>query len=465
MSAQRIGRECRRVLARRVPVMLRRLALLALGGACPADEPALPEVAPPPVVAAACPAGPVPAAFAPSIDATLEQASFWIARTSEATRVLASTEQLATLRERDRGRPGFARDPWDVGPESAQLLAEATTMLDDWARAQGELMTEEPNAIATARAHVAGAQEVDHARLVVVQTQLYCTPLSGALLRAPFDPDFDRNLCTTLHPGELVRVLARADAGRWLLVDAGHTVGWVRPAGLGPRLAENDRVAWRTGDRVWSLRDDVRTKGGVPVRLGVGLPLVRRDDEGLHVRVATSTGVGEDVIDATAAITIGFAPLTKQAVLTTIFAQIGARYGWGGKDGGRDCSQLLRDALVPFGLSLPRHSSLQVQGGTTTIDVSELSEADKLAAIDRAAKRGIVLLYMPGHIMLDLGAHEGRRFAISAIAEFLVPCPDGSGDTLHRIDRVAVTDLEVGRGSARGAFIERITTLAVIGSG
>ena len=69
---------------------------------------------------------------------------------------------------------------------------------------------------------------------------------------------------------------------------------------------------------------------------------------------------------------------------------------------------------------------------------------------------------MPGHIMLDVGAARGRRWSISAIAEFLVPCPEG-GETVHRLDRVALTDLELGRGSSRGAFIDRITTLAVFG--
>jgi hypothetical protein len=456
-------RECRRIAARRVRVGLRpSFALLAGIVACHADEPSLPE--PPPIVEAAhCEPGPVPAAFAPGIDATLEQAEPWIASAIDPDRVLLDAAQLAALRERDRGRTGFARDPWDVAAESEQLLREATAMLEGWA--QSELVTEQPHAIARALEIVANAQPVDHARLVVVQTQLYCTPLVGALLRAPFDPEFDRNLCTTLHPGELLRVLARADAGRWLLVDAGHTVGWVHPESIGPRLSESDRITWRTGERVLSLRDDVRTQGGVPVRVGVGLPLVRRDDAGIRVRIATAEGLGEDALAASSAVTIGPHALTRRDVLATIFAQIGAPYGWGGRDGGRDCSQLLRDVLVPFGVALPRHSSLQAVAGTTSIDVTGLSEADKLAAIDLAAQHGLVLLYMPGHIMLDIGVHEGKRFAISSIAEFLVPCADGLGDTLYGIDRVAVTDLEVGRGSARGAFVERITTLAVLGPG
>jgi hypothetical protein len=305
-------------------------------------------------------------------------------------------------------------------------------------------------------------QPVDHGRLVVEQTQLHCAPMDTAMLRTPErDPAFDRNACTTLHPGELVRVHARADAGRWLLVDAGHTTGWVRPAGLSDRISEDARTAWRDAEHVWALRDDVKTAGGVPLRMGVALPLVRQDATAITVHIATHAGPAEDTIARTPSVTIGHAPLRRRAVLDAAFAQIGAPYGWGGRAGARDCSQFLRDTFAPFGVELPRHSSVQALAGFTTIDVAGWSAADKLAEIDRVGKTGLVLEYMPGHIMLDVGAKDGKRWSISSIAEFLVPCASGEGDTVHRLDRVALTDLETGRGSARGAFIDRITTLAV----
>jgi hypothetical protein len=182
------------------------------------------------------------------------------------------------------------------------------------------------------------------------------------------------------------------------------------------------------------------------------------------VHVAGPEGPVQDAIALDDAVAIGPVPLVRDAVLRAAFDQLGARYGWGGREGGRDCSQWLRDLLLPFGVALPRHSSQQAQAGVTTVDLRGMADADKLAAIERAASSGLVLEYMPGHVMLDLGARDGRRFSISAIAEFVTPC-EGGGETLWRLDRVAVTDLETGRGSARGAFVERITTLAVLGPG
>ena len=82
------------------------------------------------------------------------------------------------------------------------------------------------------------------------------------------------------------------------------------------------------------------------------------------------------------------------------------------------------------------------------------------AAIETWAARGIVILYMPGHVMLYLGADGEHLYAVSAISDFLTPC-DGGKDSVHALDRVAVSTLEVGRGTERTAFIERITRLVV----
>ncbi len=457
--------ECRRHGSRRGPVARPawRVFVLLGVGACGRAEPTPQPAAPPPAVAVRCEPGPLPAAFAPGVSASLERAEAFTGAADDA--VLLEAAALAQLRlAAAAGADGI--DPWrgGWGPEGAAIDARARVASYAGELARGEVVEQQRDAIAAARARVDALESVDHARLVVTQSQLYCAPIEGAVLRAPYDPAFDRNLCSTLHPGELVRVLGRSDAGAWLLVDAGHTLGWVRGATLSARLSEDDRVAWRDAPRLHALRDDVRTRAGVPLRLGVGLPLAGRDDDGsFRVRVAAATGPIDDHIAADAAVVEGYAVLTRAGVLAAAFAQIGAPYGWGGRDGGRDCSQWLRDTLVPFGITLPRHSSQQALAGVRTVDVAGLDDAAKLAAIDDAAATGLVLEYLPGHVMLDVGARDGHRFAISSIAEFLVPCDGGGGDTLYRLDRVAVTDLETGRGSARTSLLERITTLAVFG--
>ena len=158
----------------------------------------------------------------------------------------------------------------------------------------------------------------------------------------------------------------------------------------------------------------------------------------------------------------GYLALTRRHALALAFARLGDPYGWGGLGGYRDCSSLLLDVAATFDLRLGRNSSVQAQAGSTVVDVTGKSDADKLAAVRAADQRGLVLLYMPGHIMLYLGELDGKAYALSAISEYLLPCPEGGHRTV-RIDRVDVTDLERGRGTSRTSFVERITTLAVFG--
>ena len=145
-------------------------------------------------------------------------------------------------------------------------------------------------------------------------------------------------------------------------------------------------------------------------------------------------------------------------------AELDEPYGWGGTGGARDCSRYLRDLLVTFGIELARHSGVQAKLGTEQIDVKGMPDAAKRKAIADAAQRGVVLLYMPGHIMMYLGRDGGRDYAVSAISEWLEPC-EGGPDTVYRLDRVAVTTLELGRDTERTSYIERITTLVLFAPG
>jgi len=437
--------------------------VLAVACACGRTEDVPVQTPPPPPPVAACPAGPLPSVRAPNVGAEHETLAFWLARLPALDEPLVGAAELQWLRTQADTTPGGPRDPWARELTSAGALADMRVRTSSMLRelAEGTDVEQRPGALAEADARVAAADPIDHGRLVVAQTQMYCTPTDVGVYHRPIDEAFDRNLCTTLHPGELVRVLARAGAGTWWLVHAGHTVGWVREDGLSTRLREADRIAWREAATVVARHDAVHTRGGVPVRLGVALPLRGRGEDGVAVWVAGPQGPVEDVV-AAADVTVGPAELTRRELFARVFAMMGAPYGWGGRAGARDCSQTLLDVFAGFGIALGRHSSVQATQGVESIDVADMTDADKLGAIGEAAERGVVLLYMPGHVMLDVGADGDRRFAISSIAEYLEPCA-GGGETLYRLDRVAVTDLELGRGTSRGAFIERITRIAVFG--
>jgi hypothetical protein len=237
---------------------------------------------------------------------------------------------------------------------------------------------------------------------------LRCGPYEEGLYTAPVDLDFDRNRCSTMREGEPVQLLARWPNGMHL-ARTPYALGWVRGDALSSAL---------TRDEVEAMLDRGELR-----------------------------------------------PFTRRELLTEAFAMLGEPYGWGGKDGGYDCSRFLLEVFGRFGIDLPRHSSRQALAGTFGIDVSRVEDLnEKQLLVEAAARRGIVLLHFPGHIMLYLGTTEdGTPMAIHAFSEFLTSCEGLELETINRVDRVAVSDLTLGAGSSRRDFLSRITRITVLG--
>ena len=400
----------------------------------------------------------------------------WLAR-PDIDDELLDPEAIAFLNQRNVEVLGAWRDPLaDVAPRAEAVDAELAERFAHIGLrlASGEYVlgpapegTGLPGASAVdeARLRVENAIPIDVVQAVVEPIDLRCIPLAGGLYRGRIDRQFDRNQCSRLQPGELVRALRRTPDG-WLYVRAGNVVGWLEHATLAPPMTPLEARALAARPRLTVLGDLVpaETSRGerVFLRLGTGLPLV--DDAGdlYQILVPTTAGWTDAFVPKSEALREGYLALTRRHALALAFARLGDPYGWGGLGGYRDCSSLLLDVAATFDLRLGRNSSVQAQAGSTVVDVTGKSDADKLAAVRAADQRGLVLLYMPGHIMLYLGELDGKAYALSAISEYLLPCPEGGHRTV-RIDRVDVTDLERGRGTSRTSFVERITTLAVFG--
>ncbi|MBW1907017.1 MAG: C40 family peptidase, partial [Deltaproteobacteria bacterium] len=249
---------------------------------------------------------------------------------------------------------------------------------------------------------------VEEWRVVEKLEALRCGPYHGGLYTTPVDRDFDRNRCSTMREGEVVQLLARWPNGMHL-ARTPYALGWVSTEALSSPLDRNV----------------------------VEARLARRERQSF----------------------------TRRALLTEAFSMLGEPYGWGGKDGGYDCSRFLLDLFGKFGIDLPRHSARQATAGTFSVDVSAVEDLnEKRLLLEAAAHRGAVLLHFPGHIMLYLGTtEEGAPMAIHAFSEFLTPCERVELETINRVDRIAVSDLSLGAGSSRRDFLSRITRITVLG--
>ena len=305
----------------------------------------------------------------------------------------------------------------------------------------------------------AGVRVEPSVHLLAEAVQVRCGPTLASFYTPSLDLRFDRNHCSTMRPHEPFQVVAEWP-GDLLLVRGGYTLGWI-PADTARSPALSEELVGSLDERATIVASV--THDGVALSAGDRAPVV--DGElllGAPGRlVRAPAGPEADT---------GLA-FTRREVLAQAFAYLDRPYGWGGTDGGRDCSRFVMDVLSRFGIAFPRFSGHQALAGSFSLDISGVdSEAERLLLLDAAWRRGVVLLHFPGHIMLYLGRdHEGRPMAIHSFAEYLEPCeeapldPTRDPETLIEVDRVTVSDLELGRGTSRTAFIERLTRVTVIG--
>ncbi|HGG58066.1 MAG TPA: hypothetical protein ENK31_09755 [Nannocystis exedens] len=470
------------------------LALIGGSGACSESRessrtidlpPSEPIAKAPSEAESACPAElPAPPSL-PGIRDEHKTLEYWLERTAEVTDLDAPVLDPGAIAEHNRLIQGESS-----GGVRHDLLApvEPQSILDSverrlsflhgrvlsgkYVNAEGKaLSSEEIQALAPI-----GRLPTLHPELRVALAPLpmLCGPRLQGLYTTSLDLAFDRNLCSMIRAQEPIQVLIPW-SDDLLLVRTGYVIGWIArsSAALSPKLRSKSeqRLFVRGPWMVASRNTELRSESGEILRLPFGgrVPRVVRGRG--EVWAATERGVVKASPTASEALVPTGRPLTRRQFLTAAFAYRGRPYGWGGYHEGRDCSRFLMDLFAGFGVDLPRHSSDQAVAGQVIEIGPGLAEEERLRIIDRAHRRGLVLLHFPNHIMLYLGRDAGGvPMVLHSFAEYLVPCtgrtaemPAGERESLVHVDRIQISDLELGRGSSRTAFIERITKVTVIG--
>jgi hypothetical protein len=252
----------------------------------------------------------------------------------------------------------------------------------------------------------------------------------------PFD--FYQN--SALPLGSPVRVIHISKDQQWGFIEHSSAMGWVRLAGL----AEVDEVfisSWKGKAPAAVLKDkvflEIGNSSGHGASSASGLPQLS-EEAGIGALLPYAQESGKKH-EQEAGLTVYFPirghdgkaclrscvlspheaapwpiPLTRQNIARLGNRMMGQPYGWGGYGGNRDCSALLRDLFVPFGLWLPRNSAAQAKYGRVTSLVGLTPEV-KEQAILRLGQPFLSLVSMPGHIALYLGSYEGRAIIFHSL--------------------------------------------------
>jgi hypothetical protein len=143
---------------------------------------------------------------------------------------------------------------------------------------------------------------------------------------------------------------------------------------------------------------------------------------------------------------------------------MGQPYGWGGMYGRRDCSAMMRDMFSAFGIWLPRNSGAQVRRGEQ-VALEGVGALAKEALILEKAEPFRSLLWMPGHIGLYIGEHEGQAAWFHNMWGLRSTLKDGS-EGRAILGRAVVTSLRPGQERAdmkpETLLIERLSAISTL---
>lgn len=250
--------------------------------------------------------------------------------------------------------------------------------------------------------------------------------------------------------------------GQWLLAENSQAAGWIPLADV----AFVDAAfmgAWQIAPLAAIIKDQVAVWPQGPEamrRTGQPAAVTAHIGSLLPMGSATRSGQMEVLIpvrDAQGRADMARLPLSAaQAAILPLPAtpgniaavggqMMGQAYGWGGIDEKRDCSAMLHDLFVPFGLWLPRNSRAQAGYGLQ-INLAGYGPQEKAAQIVKAGRPFFSLIWMPGHIGLYLGTYENKAVFFHNIWGVRTNQPGASepGTGREVIGRAVITTLRPG---------------------
>jgi len=220
---------------------------------------------------------------------------------------------------------------------------------------------------------------------------------------------FDYLQYTTLWTGTPLVVLAISKDQMWYFVESTYSKGWIKSEHIAKVSSQQIHEITQL-PKVTVMGDHVLLKGNYTnyqVHTGTLLPYDNTTKQILYpVKSVTDNQLIFDKIKTTSTLIKPFPiSFTKKNVKTILSQMLGGKYSWGGIDGGRDCSSTLKDYFTPFGIWMPRNSNKQQAIGKT-ISLEEKSANEKNELIKSQGLPFLSTLYLPGHIVLYVGANK-----------------------------------------------------------
>lgn len=298
-------------------------------------------------------------------------------------------------------------------------------------------------------------------------------PTDKPLLRDPtragegFPFDYMQN--STIAPNKPLLVSHYSKDREWVFVEASFAFGWVKAKDIAYIPSQYTKI-WQKAEQVFL------TTEGIPIysengeflfksRIGMLLALISEDEQSYSVLTISSKRANEPLYNRSRILKKdghkGALSFSEESINKIISELMKTNYGWGGMYAQRDCSSTLRDFYIPFGLWLPRNSSMQAEQGKK-ISLEHLSNKEKIQKIKKYAIPFETLLYKKGHIVLYIGTFDDEVVVFQNMWG-VQTITDGVG-TKHIVGKTVFSGLELGKNlsnfDADGSLLSNLKSMS-----
>lgn len=433
----------------------------------------------------------------PDVTEDMLNASYWSAKQQDPAAVQANRAEIDAINQAGVDGDGTALQPLRTANArfynaSEQLRVKASVendlayFMSEGARdADGNLLA---SADATAIANLCptdGAAPAIASGYAVVtkHTTMRSVPTDRAMRLTPGDADDDNLYIAALRVNEPLLVREQSTDGNFYLCTSSFLpaawvpasdiaickdraewlAAWDVPAGK-ELVVTGYKVRTEQSNQTPNIADRMLYMGTVLERFDIADPKEALGLVGtrsayynhvcyLPVRNVDGTYSRElALIAASADVSEGYLPLTKENIARQAFKSLGQMYGWGGMLEADDCSGYVRNVYKCFGLELPLNTTMQPMMPVRGYDLSALDDAHKAAAIAQMPLGTV--LYWGTHEMIYLGQENGKLYVISSLGVV----GDMYGDTYrsNQIKGVSVNTLDTVRAN-RATWLSMLT--------
>lgn len=264
---------------------------------------------------------------------------------------------------------------------------------------------------------ISNSNEIQYA-ICTNRTILRTYPTDAKITKEPFQFEFDRFAETAVYAAEPLLVYKESKDKNWYFVRMYNYIGWINANDIALTSRDNLFEYVEKAPFIVVNADKIYLEGN-EFSMGTRLPISKinyeNEDKTVIIPVRKSDGTAEFKnvsVNSSLDVSLGYLSYNRKNILIQAFKLLDDPYGWGGLNGGRDCSAFIIDIYRTFGLDLPRNSYEQ---GKLSLGKQYPMPYDmnieSREELFRTLKPGTPL-YILGHVMIYLGEDNGDFFII-----------------------------------------------------